>query len=113
MDVVETADDGSMLIRTEPALCMPNNWERVRYLISKATDTGAPISVIGESEAKELGIRTKRVEGRMGDANGQGVSRLQLGFMWDLRTGGLYLRDVPFVVIADTGEPCYAAAPLA
>jgi hypothetical protein len=68
-------------------------------------DTGAGISVIGESEAKELGIMTKRVEGKMGDASGQGVSGLQLALVSDLRIGGLHLRDVPFLVIADTGEP--------
>lgn len=68
-------------------------------------DTGAPISVIGESEAKELDIRTKRVEGKMGDASGQGVSGIQLALVSDLRIGGLHLRDVPVVVVADSGEP--------
>lgn len=68
-------------------------------------DTGAPISVIGESEAKELGIRTKRVEGKMGDASGQGVSGIQLALVSDLRIGGLHLHNVPFVVVADSGEP--------
>jgi predicted aspartyl protease len=68
-------------------------------------DTGSPISVIGESEAEELGIRTKRVEGKMGDASGQGVSGIQLALVSDLRIGGLHLRDVPFVVVADSGEP--------
>ncbi|MBB5060259.1 putative aspartyl protease [Granulicella aggregans] len=68
-------------------------------------DTGAGISVIGESEAKELGIITKPVEGTMGDASGQGVSGLQLAMVEDLRIGGLHLRNVPFLVIADSGEP--------
>lgn len=68
-------------------------------------DTGAGVSVIGESEAKELGILTKPVEGKMGDASGQGVSGLQLALVSDLRIGGLHLRDVPFFVLADTGEP--------
>jgi len=68
-------------------------------------DTGAGISVIGESEAKELGIMTKPVEGKMGDASGRGVSGLQLALVSHLRIGGLHLRDVPFLVIADTGEP--------
>jgi predicted aspartyl protease len=68
-------------------------------------DTGAPISVIGESEAKELGITTKRVEGKMGDSSGKGVSGFQLALVSDLRIGGLHLRDVPFVVVADSGEP--------
>lgn len=68
-------------------------------------DTGAGISVIGESEAKELGIMTKSVEGKMGDASGQGVSGLQIALVSDLRIGGLHLRNVPFLVIADIGEP--------
>ncbi|HEV2710453.1 MAG TPA: aspartyl protease family protein [Edaphobacter sp.] len=68
-------------------------------------DTGAPISVIGESEAKELGIVAKPVEGKMGDTSGQGVSGIQLALVSDLRIGGLHLRDVPFVVVADSGEP--------
>ncbi len=68
-------------------------------------DTGAGISVMGESEAKELGILTKPVEGKVGDASGRGVSGLQLALVSDLRIGGLHLRDVPFLVIADTGEP--------
>ncbi len=68
-------------------------------------DTGAGISLIGESEAKELGIISKPVEGKMGDASGQGVSGLKLAVVSDLRIGGLHLRDVPFLVIADTGEP--------
>ena len=68
-------------------------------------DTGAGISLIGESEAKELGIVAKPVEGKMGDASGQGVSGLQLATVSDLRIGGLRLRNVPFIVVADTGEP--------
>jgi predicted aspartyl protease len=68
-------------------------------------DTGAGISVIGESEAKELGIKAKPVEGKMGDSSGQGVSGLQLALVSDLRMGGLHLQDVPFLIIADSGEP--------
>jgi len=68
-------------------------------------DTGAPISVIGESEAKALGIMTKPVEGKMGDASGQGISGIKLALLSDLRIGGLHLRNVPFVVIDDSGKP--------
>ena len=35
-------------------------------------DTGAGISIIGESEAKQLGIPAQAVEGTMGDASGKG-----------------------------------------
>jgi hypothetical protein len=68
-------------------------------------DTGAGISLIGESEAKELGLVAKPVEGKMGDASGQGVTGLQIALVSDLRLGGLHLQNVPFLVIADTGEP--------
>jgi predicted aspartyl protease len=68
-------------------------------------DTGAGISCIGESEAKELGLVTKMVEGKMGDASGQGVTGLRVALVADLIIGGLHLRNVPFVVLPDSGEP--------
>jgi predicted aspartyl protease len=67
-------------------------------------DTGAGISVIGESEARELGLVPKPVEGKMGDASGQGITG-QITLVSDLRIGGLHLQNVPFLVVADTGEP--------
>ena len=68
-------------------------------------DTGASISVIGESEARELGLVAKGVEGKMGDASGQGLANLQITLVADLRIGGLHLQNVPFIVVADKGEP--------
>ncbi|AFL87744.1 hypothetical protein Terro_1436 [Terriglobus roseus DSM 18391] len=68
-------------------------------------DTGAAISIMGESEAKELGILAKPVEGKMNDSSGRGVSGLRVALVSDLRIGGLHLRNVPFLVIADSGEP--------
>lgn len=68
-------------------------------------DTGAGISILGESEAKELGVSAGAVEGTMGDASGRGVSGLRIALVKDLVVGGLHLRNVPFVVIVDTGEP--------
>ena len=68
-------------------------------------DTGAGISVLGESEAKELGLVAKTVDGKMGEASGQGVTGLRIALVADLVIGGLHLRNVPFIVIADTGEP--------
>ncbi|HEX7157719.1 MAG TPA: aspartyl protease family protein, partial [Edaphobacter sp.] len=67
-------------------------------------DTGAGMSVLGESEAKELGLVTKTVEGKMGDASGQGVTGLRIALVSDLIIGGLHLRNVPFVVLPDSGE---------
>jgi predicted aspartyl protease len=68
-------------------------------------DTGASISVIGESEARKLGLVAKGVEGKMGDASGQGLTNLQITLVADIRIGGLHLQHVPFIVVADTGEP--------
>ena len=68
-------------------------------------DTGAGISVLGESEAKELGLVAKTVDGKMGEASGQGVTGLRIALVADLIIGGLHLRNVPFIVIADSGEP--------
>jgi predicted aspartyl protease len=68
-------------------------------------DTGASVSVIGESEAGKLGLLAKGVEGKMGDASGQGLTNLQITLVADLRIGGLHLQYVPFIVVADTGEP--------
>lgn len=68
-------------------------------------DTGSGISVVGQSEATELGLAGKDVEGTMGDASGRGVSGLHIALAKDLTIGGLHLRNVPFVVMSDTGEP--------
>ncbi len=68
-------------------------------------DTGSSISVIGGSEARELGLVAKGVEGKISDASGQGLPNLQITLVADLRIGGLHLQNVPFIVVADTGEP--------
>jgi predicted aspartyl protease len=68
-------------------------------------DTGTPISVIGGSEARKLGLVAKPLEGKVGDASGQGVASLQITLVADLRIGGLHLQNVPFLIVVDTGEP--------
>lgn len=68
-------------------------------------DTGASMSLVGESEARELGLVAMPVAGKMGDASGQGVSGVQIALAPDLVIGGLHLRNVPFVVVPDSGEP--------
>ena len=68
-------------------------------------DTGAAISVMGASEATALGLMSKSVKGRLDDASGQGIYGLQITLVSDLRIGGLHLQNVPFIVVADTGEP--------
>ena len=41
------------------------------------------LSVIGESEARKLGLVAKSVEGKMGDASGQGLTNLQITLVAD------------------------------
>jgi predicted aspartyl protease len=68
-------------------------------------DTGAGISVLGQSEARRLGLVVKPVSGKMGEASGTDVGGLQLTVASDLIIGGLHLKNVPFIVLADGGEP--------
>ena len=74
-------------------------------------DTGANISVIGESEAKSLGLKTAHVNGTMGDSSGIGVSNLRVALAKDLVIGGLHLKNVPFLVLDDRGEPWKSMPP--
>ena len=74
-------------------------------------DTGANISVIGQSEADALGLVASDVEGKMGDASGQGVAGIRVTFARKLTIGGLSFRNVPFVIVSDAGEP-WKSAPL-
>jgi hypothetical protein len=68
-------------------------------------DTGAGISVLGQSEAKRFGLVPKAVDGKMGEASGTNITGLQVVMVKDLFIGGLHLKNVPFIVLADTGEP--------
>ncbi len=68
-------------------------------------DTGAGISVIGESEARDLGLTNRDVEGKLGDSSGKGVTGLHIALVKDLTLGGLHLSNVPFLVLSDTSEP--------
>lgn len=58
-------------------------------------DTGAGISLMGESEAKELGITAQAVDGTMGDASGRGVSGIRIALARDLIIGACTLRTFP------------------
>lgn len=68
-------------------------------------DTGSPISVLGKSEADRLGLRTATVGGGIGDSSGTGVTGVRVAMAGDVVIGGLHLKNVPFIVLSDTGEP--------
>ncbi len=77
------------------------NGKGAKYLI----DTGANNSVISESEARRLGLRTYEATG-VGTNDGLGVSssyRMAMARLLDF--GGLQLRNVPFLVVSDEKMP--------
>jgi predicted aspartyl protease len=68
-------------------------------------DTGADVSVIGESDAKRLGLTVKRVETKLSESSGTDVAGFSLAVAKDVVIGGLHLRNAAFLVLQDTGEP--------
>ena len=68
-------------------------------------DTGAAISVLGQSEAKQFGLTTREVNGKLNDSSGTGVTGLRIAIAKDVVIGGLHLKNVPFLVLSDDGEP--------
>jgi len=68
-------------------------------------DTGSSISVIGEADAKLLGLTSKSVETKLGESSGTDISGLKIAIAKDLVLGGLHLQNVAFFILQDTGEP--------
>jgi predicted aspartyl protease len=68
-------------------------------------DTGAALSVMGTADAKMLGLTVKHVEMHLSEASGTSIPGIDLALAQDLMIGGLHLRNVPFFVLQDTGEP--------
>jgi predicted aspartyl protease len=68
-------------------------------------DTGAGISVLTESEVKELGLVAQTVSSTMGDSSGKGVTGFRVALVNNVVIGALHLRNVPFLVLSDDGEP--------
>ena len=68
-------------------------------------DTGAGISVLTESEVKELGLVAQTVNSTMGDSSGKGVTGFRVVLVNNVVIGALHLRNVPFLVLSDDGEP--------
>ncbi len=74
-------------------------------------DSGAALSVMGESDAKLLGLTVKRTGTSLNEASGTDIASVSLAVAQDLVIGGLHLRNVPFFVVQDTGEP-FAKVPV-
>jgi len=74
-------------------------------------DTGAALSVMGESDAKLLGLTVVKVDMKLSEASGSDIAGIRLAFAKDLEIGGLHLRNVAFFVLQDTGVP-FAEAPV-
>lgn len=68
-------------------------------------DSGAALSTMGEAEAKQLGLEVRHVEMDLNEASGKDVPGVDIAMVHDLVIGGLHLRNVPFFVMQDTGEP--------
>ncbi len=68
-------------------------------------DTGAALSVMGESDAKLLGLTVKHVETKLNEASGSAIPGFNIAVATDLVIAGLHLENVPFFVLQDTGEP--------
>lgn len=68
-------------------------------------DTGGAQSVMGESDAKMLGLALQYVETKAREASGTEVPGFDVAIAKDVVIGGLHLRNVPFIVFDDTKEP--------
>lgn len=68
-------------------------------------DTGAALSTIGRADAKLLGLEVRHVDMQLSEASGKAVPGVDVAIAHDLVIGGLHLRNVPFFVLQDTGEP--------
>jgi len=73
--------------------------------VSYGFDTEANVSVIGVSDAKMLGLEVKHVATHLSEASGTAITGFDVAFAEDVVIGGLHLRNVPFAVLQDTGEP--------
>ncbi|HEV2135267.1 MAG TPA: aspartyl protease family protein [Terracidiphilus sp.] len=68
-------------------------------------DSGAALSTMGEADAKQLGLEVRHVDMQLNEASGKDVQGVDLAMVHDLVIGGLHLRNVPFFVLQDSGEP--------
>lgn len=68
-------------------------------------DSGAALSVMGDADAKFLGLTVKHVDTRLSESSGSAIPGFDLAFAKDFVIAGLHLRNVVFLVLQDTGEP--------
>ena len=68
-------------------------------------DTGAALSLMGVSDAKLLGLTVRHVETKLSEASGTAIPGFDVAVAADLVIAGLHLKNVPFFVLQDTGEP--------
>jgi predicted aspartyl protease len=68
-------------------------------------DTGAALSTIGRADAKLLGLEMRHVNMQLSEASGKAVPGVDVAIAHELTIAGLHLRNVPFFVLQDTGEP--------
>jgi hypothetical protein len=68
-------------------------------------DTGGQQSVMGESDAKMLGLTLKHVETKGNESSGTAIPGFDIAIAKDFVIGGLHLQNVVFLVLQDTGEP--------
>ena len=68
-------------------------------------DSGAALSAMGVSDAKMLGLKVRHVESDLTEASGKAIPGYDIAIANDLVIAGLHLRNVPFFVLRDTGEP--------
>lgn len=68
-------------------------------------DSGGQQSVMGEADAKMLGLELNHVNTKASESSGSAVPGFDIAVAKDLVIGGLHLRNVPFIVFQDTGEP--------
>ena len=68
-------------------------------------DTGANLSMISESAAKQLGLSIETAGFRFFGASGKGLPSTRIAVAERLAIGNVELRNVPFVVIGDRQEP--------
>jgi hypothetical protein len=73
--------------------------------VSYGFDTGGAESVIGESDAKMLGLALQHVGTKERESSGTAIQGFNVAVAKDVVIGGLHLRNVPFIVLQDTGEP--------
>ncbi|HKO20178.1 MAG TPA: aspartyl protease family protein [Acidobacteriaceae bacterium] len=73
--------------------------------VSYGFDTGANLSLMGEADAKLLGLDVRHLDTKLSESSGTPVSGFSLAVAKDVVLGGLHLQNVPFFVLNDTGEP--------